>query len=226
MTPIKKIVLAAMATALMLSAFAGTATALRSLSLSRSTKITLLSREVTFGGTVFGIGAKVVCEVGMSIDVNSNPIAKSARTNIGTAEVKVLGQETGAERCTEGRARTLRAEQRLPYRLNYLGFTGTLPRVTGILLQLLGIEFLIRNGPNECLYRANALGLQRVRTEAGATGTLENLEGPGGRPEFSLESIVLVENLNPFFGACPRAEDIFLQGIFTPKNGPITIRLI
>jgi hypothetical protein len=194
----KKIVLAALAATMLLALTAGTAAALRSLSLSSRT-IATLSAALTLSG-----GISDVCAVGITLTLTNNPIAKTARANIGTAAVRILNPE----RCS-----ITTSVLAGPYNVNYLGFTGTLPNITGIILQLLGVEFLIRTLGQGCNIRANALGTNAI--SAGAVGTLS------GRP-FGLEG-VRVTTLEGF--ACPEAGEVRLLGTFTPV-GSIRLTLI
>jgi hypothetical protein len=203
----KKIILAALAAMTLLALLGGTAAALRSLSVTERV-ITLLSRALTLAGAV-----NVVCEVGMTITLAANPIAKGPRNNIGSASVKVLGQEAGRERCTENTARVLRPEG--PYGVNYLSFTGTLPNITGLNLQLLQVPFQVV-GPLgiRCLITSTVLGTQRVNA---TTGKLENLASPFTTSNSRFEG---------GFG-CPREEgEISFRGTFEPVGTAVSVRLV
>jgi len=183
----KRVALAALAAMLLLSLAAGTASALRSLSSSERI-ITLLARELTLSAT--NLPASVICEVGMTITLNSTAIPKSGFANpIAQAELRVL-------RCREGNAVVLPGR----YGVNYLGFTGTLPNITGLMLQLLRVAFLIEAGGGlaRCLIIATALELQTV-----VSGRLERL-GSTTRA-FALREVTVRSLAGSLI--CPTAEE-------------------
>jgi hypothetical protein len=195
-----KLVFAALAAALLLSFAAGTASALRSLSVS-STTITLLSRALTF--TSRNLGVNVVCEVGMTIRLERNPIAKRVG-QIGMATVRIL-------RCAENTATVLGGT----FPVNFLGFLGTLPNITGLVFQLLRAEFSIEaGGLATCLIRANVAELQVV--SRGVLGALS------GSP-YRLEGTV-VRRIAGLL--CPTPEETQMKGVFEPTGTPVTITLV
>jgi hypothetical protein len=207
---LKKVILAALAALMLLALAAGTASALRSIESSASV-ITLLSRSLTFTGN----GIRVVCEVGITITLNERSIAKRPTNPIGRAEVKVLGQEGGVERCSTNRARTLGG----PFNINYLSFTGTLPRIEALNLQLLQVAFSVTAVGITCLYTANALGIQKVD----ANRALERLRGEERGEAYRLESITAARENS---GLCPTTAQIALAGSFAPVTPLVTITLV
>jgi len=208
MGTIKKAILAALTAGILLSLLAGTASALRSIS-SSETLITLLSTAVSFGST--NLGTAVICEVGLSITLAKRAFAKTERVGIARALVIIL-------RCSRGTATVLGG----PFAVNYISFTGTLPTITSLNLQLLRVAFLVLVtvvGVNvRCLIVSNALGNQVVNSRR----ELETLTGPGGRTEFTLEAITVT----PLTGTalCPEANEVFLRGTFAPvRTATVTL---
>jgi hypothetical protein len=95
--------------------------------------------------------APVKCDVTMGVELHTS-IPKAAGTLAGFATIAV---STGA--CEEGDAGLLVGGRRVtglqgPYHVNYLSFTGTLPRIEAVTLQVLAVEFWIREPRGvECL---------------------------------------------------------------------------
>jgi len=194
----KRLTLAALAAVVVLSLAAGPATAARSLSFSESV-ITLLARELSF--TSAGLGVSLVCEVGFTVTLAKRAIAKTERAEIERAEAKVLGQETGAERCREGRARVLTG----PFSVEYLSFTGTLPSILGLLRRIKHFLFLIEiAGLARCLISANISETLRVRE-----GRLESMTGN----PFRLEEVIVTRLAGSVF--CPSTTELQLRGTLT-----------
>ena len=195
----------------LLSIGAASAAALRSLELSER-QIEFLGTNVELGGE----GARVVCNVAMTVRLPERRFSKRIFNPLGTVFVKVLGQETETESCIENRGFVLRRELGGTYNINYLGFTGTLPNITGLHIQILRLEFLVTafEGRVRCLVRTNALGTEKVER-----GSLTSLG-----QEFVLESITVVpvESLFP----CPRPETIHIEGAFRAVNRTVSVRLL
>jgi len=163
---IRTVVLGAIAAAMLLALAGGAAVALRSISFSRR-EISKLG-SVTFSSPgVFS----VICDVGMSKTLNTNPVGKAAHGSVGAATLRVL-----QGRCAGGTAEFLRAET--PRNLNYLGFTGTLPNITGVVFEITEVEVLVSalGGLARCLYRGNQEEMFIV--SGGATRELRLLEEP------------------------------------------------
>lgn len=210
MSTMRKLALAALSAIMLLSLFAASAAALRSI---RSSEGTIQTRTTAL--TFEALGARAVCEVGMTIRLNANPIAKTARSNIGVANVKVVGQErrNAGEACVEGRGLALGGELAPPtsYNVNFLSFEGTLPEITGLRLQILRVAFQVTIAGQTCLVTANVLGTQRLNR----TQELEVLTGEVGSNQFRLEEISVrrVAGL-----LCPEARAMSMRGSFTPER--------
>lgn len=203
---IKKIVLAAFAAIMLLSLFGGTASANRSLEAS-ATVISLLAPALTLKAA----GIPIVCEVGVTITLNRRTFAKSERVNIGRAEFRVL-----REQCRGGRARVLAG----PFNVNYLGFAGTLPTITGLLFQVLRVAFLVDlEGFARCLVTTNAAGFQRV-----TAGRIEELRGEARGEVYGLESTSII-NLRGLFPCPAEAREYSLEGRFNAVTA-VTVRLL
>ena len=91
---------------LLLGLVTGSAAALRSIEWSTNV-ITSLARALTLED-----GSNIICGVGTTLTLNSRSVAKIPGT-IGRVLFKVLGEETGAERCSSGRWSIKREIQQL-----------------------------------------------------------------------------------------------------------------
>jgi hypothetical protein len=113
----------------------------------------------------------------------------------------------------------------LPWHIRYNGFTGTLPNITGIRLQLIGVSFLMRTaGGAGCLMKTTearpAFGIVERNT---TTGNIEGL-----RPEESttIPTLTTLEGLCAALGFQGRAR-VFLQGVEPVlEQTRIVVRLI
>ncbi|MGB2712440.1 MAG: hypothetical protein WBC33_13105 [Conexibacter sp.] len=166
---VKAVAVAAAAAILLLAVLTGSAAASRALRFSTG-EISLLASALT----ITTAESRIVCEVIIGLTLTETRVAKRPANPIGNANPLVLGQEEGAERCSENWARFLPAVQEL----QYLSFTGTLPEITGLNLQISRFTINIRTLMTECLIEANVLGTQAVaRGRLGALrlGTLEGV---------------------------------------------------
>lgn len=202
---IRKVLFAAFAAALMLSAFAGTAAANRSLNASAS-RIEGLSREVIFGSAEApGIG--ITCEVGLTLNLTNATFAKTAR-NVGTTDIALLN----GGRCTGGTASVLTPRVTTIYG----GFEGTLPAITGVRLTLEEVGFLIEIPAFgvRCLYRGSTVGIVNVEARGVAR------EVTSARTNVNLAARLTGALLCPATGQ--------LTGVFAISNprGGVTIRLL
>jgi len=189
----KKTMLAAFAATLLLALTTANASALRSLEFSR-TLVNLLSRALTFLGIL-----EVVCEVGFSTTLNSRSKAKTASAVIGRVTAIIL-------RCSRGTAAFLNTL----WNLKYVSISGTLPRISGLTLEIERWQLRVTNILT-CLITAELSSVQSVVPETGVIGNLV------GRP-WRLRAVTTT-------GACEAAE-IAMLGTFEPTNGPTTIRLV
>jgi len=164
MSNAKKLLGAALAALLLLSAVSGPAAALSSLEFSRTT-LNLLSFELTIEGFT-----QVICEIGLSTTLDTRALAKTANVVIGRVTGIVLA-------CSKGEMVFLTT----PWNVKYKSFSGSLPRISGFTFQIQRMEFSATDLLT-CLIIAEVSGLQRVRAETGSVGALE------GRP-FALETV-------------------------------------
>jgi hypothetical protein len=194
----RNIVLAAMAVAAVLACLPSTAAALRSIQLSA----TLFS--ASGGWTIAGGGLTLTCNWTLTVTAVSS-ISKTRGSRIGNTRATI--NEAG---CRGGRVRPLNTAE--GWVTNFVSFTGTLPNVTSIRIELVGVAFLISSfgGFGECLFRGNA-----QFTSGGGTNTITELRAD------ERISIPLSRNLNGLF--CPE-EATFSSSLRTERA--VTIRLI
>ena len=92
------------------------------------------------------MGSVARCNLTLEGSFHSRTIAKVVGALVGNITRASLGG------CTEGRYEPLTAS--LPWPLRYAGFTGTLPRITGIQYSLVGGDFLLEEAFfADCLYK-------------------------------------------------------------------------
>jgi hypothetical protein len=153
---LKKLVLAVFAAALLLSVAVGTASASRSI-VSSARVITALWEALRFSAAEFE--APVVCRVSITLSLTSERIAKVIGAQIGTAAASVLRREE----CTGGSGTALE-EGRQRWPVIYQGFNGTLPRFSGVRVDLQRSAFLVSaaGGLSRCLYEGTAQGIINV----------------------------------------------------------------
>ena len=130
---------------LLLALGASTAAALRSIEVSVF-QDNSSTRALTFEGG----GSRVICEVTLTIEFLTW-IEKRAGSLAGWANARF--NEAG---CRAGRARPLNTLE--GWRVTYVSFTGTLPRIESVRFQINGMAFLVSafGGFGECLFRGNA----------------------------------------------------------------------
>jgi hypothetical protein len=212
-----KLVLGALAAAMLLAFAVGTASANR---LSISERNFLIRwAPLTLASTA---GSSIRCSVTLDGSFHSSTITKTTGLLIGYITTATIAGTSGNGReavCTGGTATVLR--ETLPWHVQYNGFTGTLPRITGVNLLLIGASFRVDpEGSFEpaCLARTEALHPSRGIAELNAGGEIRNL-----RPD---ETALIP--LSGGFG-CSIAEGSF-SGPSTVQNAAntanITIRLI
>lgn len=143
-----KLLMAALAALLLLSLAAGTAAALRSISVSPSGANEARSTALTF--TESGGGFQIVCEVTLTMTLNAS-IAKRSGSSVGSTLAR-------AANCRGGNVVVLTANQ--PWPITYVSFTGTLPNITSVRLEIRRAEFLVEAffGIARCLFSGSAQG--------------------------------------------------------------------
>lgn len=127
---LRKSLLAAASTMVLLAAFVSTASANR-LS-SNAVRTTAIWREVIFRGP-FG---EANCNLTLEGSVHSATITKTPGLLIGYIT------RASIERCVVGGATVL--QETLPWHVRYRGFTGTLPNISSIITEVIGAGFRIR----------------------------------------------------------------------------------
>jgi hypothetical protein len=173
-----KLVFAALAAVLALSFGAGTATALRSLSVTGETTLTLNSRALTFRSTF----VEVVCSVTM-VKTISRVIPKTSGILMGAVTRIIIEIPTcratgfGVERVND--IRVLGLETGAEWRLIYKSILGTLPRITGAIVNITRshtlIDVQVFGSSVKCLYDGEIEGLATLD----ATGKIVSLQTTG-----------------------------------------------
>ncbi len=141
--PLATVLLAVMA----LMIVAGAASANRSIALGVSEgelgRVQARSSAITFTDPT--VSFRITCEVTRTLRLNSS-IAKTAGAAVGTVT------EVTLRNCTGGVVRMLTAG--LPWRINYVSFTGTLPSIREVRVEIRSFEFLIESllGAERCLF--------------------------------------------------------------------------
>lgn len=141
-----KLLFAGLTAAIVLSAAVGSASANR-LSVSEPrfratwTALRLTAAEAT-----------IECPVTLEGSFHSATIRKVVGALVGHVSRASVRGSTGAGNCTNGSATIF--QESLPWHLQYLGFTGTLPRPTAVRLWLVGARF--RVDPSGALPPCNA----------------------------------------------------------------------
>jgi len=129
---------------------AGTASANRSIALGVSEgelgRVQATSSAITFTDPT--VSFRITCEVTRTLRLNGS-IAKSAGAAVGTVTGVTL------RNCTGGGVRMLTAS--LPWRVNYVSFTGTLPNIREVRVEIAMFAFLIESllGAERCLFMGN-----------------------------------------------------------------------
>jgi hypothetical protein len=138
---LRKLILATVGATVLLGALVGSASA-RNISLSNQF-IETQWRAVTFTGP---FSTRIVCEVHLSGSLHRRTLAKSVGSLIGY----ITQAEFGNNACSTGRATILR--ETLPWHVRYLGFVGTLPNITRIIVNVIRASFFVEDGGLvECL---------------------------------------------------------------------------
>lgn len=166
-----KFLLIVLTAALVLAAIAGTANARRLTTTSQTFRIVWPTEaKLTFGGSLL----LVSCAVTLEGTFHSRTISKVsgqligfvtraqlARPCVGSGEAWILN---GIERI--GGVTT---PNTLPWHVRYDSFKGTLPRITGVRIQLIGFGLLIELVGESCLYASTTVAPAFVIAERNAT---------------------------------------------------------
>lgn len=190
-------VIAAVAIAVLFAAFVQGVSANRLSIGSATTRITWTRLEFIDGNF------KIICAVTMEASFHSATIRKVSNLAIG--DVSRASAECG------GNARLLR--ETLPWHVQYSGFIGRLPAITGISLSFIGVGFLVETG---CLATATELHPWREIAEVSA-GSVTELVG-----DQAAEIPVRGES-------CAIFGPLHYEGVASMTNGAggaLTIRLI
>jgi hypothetical protein len=188
-----RLLLAGLTGALALAAAVGTASA-RQLQFSSQTIRTAMTLRLEAG-----ITATSVCPVTLEGSFHSRIISKLSGDLIGY----ITSAATEKARCTSQRSLffaqpdSTPENESLPWHIRYDSFTGTLPRITGIRLQLIGLKLKILL--TSCEFQSStarpAYLLMTVAAETGRIEAIRFLE------ESSIPRI-------PITGSCPQATAI------------------
>jgi hypothetical protein len=135
-----KLILAGLAATVFMAYAVGTASATRLESSSQNFRIQWNPLIFAAGG-----GVSVSCPVTLAGSFHSRTISKVSGQLIGFVNVAQVG---APETCMGGQARA-RTES-LPWHVQYNSFSGTLPRITGVTLTLVGARFEILAAGNRC----------------------------------------------------------------------------
>jgi hypothetical protein len=139
-------------------------------------------------GLEYEAGVTVRCPVTVEGSFHSSTISKTAGALIGYISRAIIGEAS----CSGGRARTL--TENLPWHIRYASFEGTLPNITRVNLNVIGIRFLLLAtfpiiGSVSCLYVTEAshpATMSPVRENGGAITSVAaggSINGTGICPE-------------------------------------------
>jgi hypothetical protein len=223
-----KLLLSAFVVALALSAAVSTAQARRfQLSNQHFLAIWEVNEKLTFSAAGF---FNIACKVTIEGSFHSATLSKVCGQLVGyvteaEAERPCVGGEAwvlnGIERLSNGTTTT----NTLPWHIRYNSFTGTLPNITGIRLQLIGASFLIRAPVNNgCLIKTTearpAFGI--VEREAGG-----NVTGLRAEEVPTIPTLVVLEGICAAGSFAGKAR-VFLQSESAPilEQTKIVVRLV
>jgi hypothetical protein len=212
-----KILLTALTAALVLGAAVSTASARRLETSNQSYLVNWPSLELV-ARDLFGVSHTVKCPVTLDGSFHSRTLSKVSGQLVGyitTAEVNNAA-------CTGGHATVLRTT--LPWHVRYDSFTGSLPSINGIRVQLIGAAFLVEIPPiSTCLYRSTtespAFGIinRDVETSVGRTLTADSTAN------IPLDTTVPHSSGCPTSGRFQGTGEVFLQADWRTR---ITVRLV
>lgn len=198
--------LAALATAALLALGTATATANRLATNARTFRL-----DFAPVGLVMSVGL-AYCDLTLDGSFHTTTIQKIARSLIGSITRGTI------EFCTQGTATLL--TETLPWHVTYSGFSGVLPNITAMRVEIIGLAINLNVGGIACLLRSDAsepvVGSFRVE----ARGTVTT---------FDLDALANIDLDDPSF-VCNIAGNARLSGlgsVYQPGSGePLTIRLV
>jgi hypothetical protein len=213
-----RLLLSALVAALALSAAVTTAQA-RRFELSNQFFRVVWS-GLTFSEVGGAEGPQVTCAVTLEGSFHSRTLSKVSGQLIGYVTFARVKRP-----CLGGNAWTLdgveRPVQTLPWHIRYDSFRGTLPNVTGILVQLIDTSFLVEIFPIGCLYKS---------TTANPTHGIINIEAGGNANTLTADetkpiplSVDLSGGFCPVTGFLSGTGNVTLQGSTTTR---IRVRLV
>jgi hypothetical protein len=166
-----KLVFAALATAAVMLAAVGIASARNFRTSSQRQRITWAA--LTFENTS---GSRTTCPVTLEGSFHAATMPKVAGSLIGL----ITGARVGVPAsCTGGEATILTAT--LPWHITYEGFTGTLPEIRTIRLLLLNVAFQVHaTNSFTCLARSEARNPIHGIATLGTGGRVESIENEAG----------------------------------------------
>jgi hypothetical protein len=166
-------------------------------------------------------GSTVVCEVTIEGSFHSRTLSKVCGQLIG-----YVTRARVTRPCEGGEAWTLdgveRATQTLPWHIRYRNFSGTLPRIELIGVQLIGTAFLVLIGPVGCLYKSTVAQPSEGNINVDPlTGTVTTIDA------LNISSIPLFQDLTGL-RLCPEQGFLRGTGSATVQNSTtrITVRLV
>jgi hypothetical protein len=204
-----KLLLAALAATVFMAYAVDTASATRLETTSTTFRIRWSPLVFAAGG-----GVSVSCPVTLAGSFHSRTISKVSGQLIGYVNVAQVGSP---ETCAGGEARANTAN--LPWHVQYNSFTGTLPRITGVVLTLVNARFEIVAGGVRC---------EAGTTQASPAFGRANVNETTGRVE---SFTALGEHTIPLGGSflCGFVSPGRFNGTGTVDNGSgtaITVRLV
>jgi hypothetical protein len=123
----------------------------------------------------FTVAGRVVnCEVRLSGSFHERTIAKTMGALHGA-----VTEATTINLCSGGEARALR--ETLPWHLRYASYVGTLPRISRLIVQIIGMSFRIQ--PREmiaCLFRSTTIEPANFFIEISEESTMNSIEPAPG----------------------------------------------
>ena len=133
---LRKLILATVGATVLLGALVSSASA-RNISVSNQF-IQSQWRRVTFEA----IGIRIVCEVHLEGSLHRRTLAKRVGSLIGCITQAELQRDLDPDGCETGFATILR--ETLPWHVRYLGFAGTLPNITQIIVNVIRAAFQVQ----------------------------------------------------------------------------------
>lgn len=174
---LRKTLLAIAGGTVFLMALAGAASA-RNLSISNQ-NLRASWREARFNG-VFG---NIVCPLTIEGSFHNRTMAKVVGTLTGYVNRAITGP------CSVGSATLL--TETLPWHSRYSGFTGTLPNITTLTANVIGVSMRVREPSAICLARSSAAEPVVIRANREGAGALTSAE-IGGAIKVGVECLEAV----------------------------------